>query len=105
MGNQPSGGVKREMKQKKDVKFGSYKNSDTPRPGYYSTPTDVYYRGEKMNKCDPKTFKKLGGGWGKDSTNVFFGGRVVGGADTKTFKLDGKFGKDKKGKWYRGKNV
>lgn len=89
----------------KEHKFGGYKNSDKPRPGYYMTPSEVYYRGQPITQAIPSSFKKLGNSWAKDTNNVYFQGQVVKGADTKTFRVENKFGKDKNNKYYRGKLV
>lgn len=85
--------------------FGGYKNAETPRPGYYVTPTDVYYRGSVMENVSPADFQKLGNGWAVDKKNVYFQGKRVEGADRHTFRVENKFGKDKKFKWYKGKKV
>jgi hypothetical protein len=92
-------------RKQKEAKFGGYKNSSNPRPGYYKTPSDVYYRGEVISNATPSTFKKLGYSWAKDHQFVYFQGSVVDGADTKTFIVNNKEVKDKSGKWYRGKRV
>lgn len=86
-------------------KFGGYKSQDKPRPGYYKTPSEVFYRGKTITEATPSNFEKLGTGWAKDCTNVYFQGEIVSGADHKSFKVLNKFGHDKKGKWYRGKLV
>lgn len=84
-------------------KFGGYKNAENPRPGYYKTPSEVYYRGEIINNATPSTFKKLGNSWAKDHQHVYFQGKIVTGADNKTFQVENKMAKDKSGQWYRGK--
>lgn len=86
-------------------KFGGYKNSDKPRPGYYVTPSEVYYRGQPIVSATPSTFKKLGAGWAKDKRFVYFQGKPVDGIDVSSFGVEGKVGRDKKSKWYRGKLV
>lgn len=90
---------------KKNHKFGGYKNSTKPRPGYYITPSKIYYRGEVIKEAIPSSFKKLGNSWGKDKLNVYFQGKIVREADPKTFRIENKFGKDKNGKYYRGEIV
>ena len=102
MGN--SFGVEQEKNNKKH-KFGGYKNVSNPRPGYYKTPSEVYYRGEAMRGVSPSTFEKLGNSWARDHQHVYFKGEMVHGADQKTFKVINKLAKDKNGEWYRGKKV
>ena len=67
MGN--SFGVEQEKNNKKH-KFGGYKNVSNPRPGYYKTPSEVYYRGNAMGEAIPSTFKKLKHSWRKLSNLV-----------------------------------
>ena len=88
-------------KPKQQLQFGGYKNADKPRPGYYVTPSAIFYRGERMKEVQPSTFEKLGNGWAKDKTNVFFQGQQVD-AHAPTFRVENKFGIDKKNKYYRG---
>lgn len=90
---------------KKDHKFGGYKSSDKPRPGYYKTPIEVYYRGALMTEADQKTFKKLGNSYGKDSNNVYYKGKILPGADKDTFAVNGNVAYDKSGEWYLGSLV
>ena len=97
--------VHRSDVHQSSIKFGGYKNSSKPRPGYYKTPTSVYYRGKEITNCNSKSFAKLGNGWAKDKDNVFFQGKIINGADSKTFKIINKFGKDKNNKYHRGKIV
>lgn len=89
----------------KNVKFGGYKNSKKPRPGYYISPTEIYYRGKPMNIENPSRFEKLGNSWAKDDNHVYFQGKIVNGADSDTFVVNNRFGSDKGGKWYNGKLV
>lgn len=106
MGLEQSKEKYQEKKQTvKEHKFGGYKNSSKPRPGYYMTPSEVYYRGELMSQATPSSFKKLGNSWAKDNNNVYFQGNIVKGADPKSFRVENKFGKDKNNKYYRGKLV
>ena len=44
------------FKETKKHKFGGYKNVDNPRPGYFITPSQIYYRGETISAI-PSTFK------------------------------------------------
>lgn len=101
MGNVETKQVPEEEKQK----FGSYKSSSNPRPGYYKTPSEVYYRGILIESAIPSTFQKLGNSWAKDSKNVYFKGHPVNNADPKTFKVNGKEAQDKSGKWHAGKKI
>lgn len=90
----------------KKYKFGSYKDSkENPRPGYFITPSEVFYRGEPIRGVTPSAFMKLGNSWAKDKNNVYFQGRVISEADPKTFRVENKFGRDKRNKFYRGKIV
>lgn len=92
--------------KEKNYTFGSYKNKENPRPGYYVTPCTVYYRGVVIN-VDIPTFKKLKFGWAKDKNGIYYKGKLTD-ADKKTFKMseEGKgFGKDKTSKWYKGKKI
>lgn len=88
-----------------ELKFGGYKNTSNPRPGYYKTPSEVYYRGELILNAKPSTFKKLGSGWAKDDKHVYFQGKIIEGIHNPTFIVQGKIARDKKSKWYRGKKV
>lgn len=97
--------IKPNIKIEETHKFGGYRNSEKPRPGYYITPSDIYYRGETIKQAIPSSFQKLGNSWAKDAENVYFQGKVVANADSRTFRLDNKFGKDKNGTYYRGKMV
>lgn len=90
----------------KKHKFGGYKSADKPRPGYYKTPANVYYRGEVMTNVNPEDFQKLGNSYGKNSKNVFYQGKIVEGADNKTFKISNNgIAQDKHGQWYQGKKL
>ena len=104
MGNQSSFFGEEPEKQLKKHKFGGYKNKDNPRPGYFKTPSSVYYRGEEINAI-PSSFTKFGKGWAKDKNNVFFKGKIVNNADSKTFRIDNNAFKDKSGKWHQGKLI
>lgn len=103
MGNNPTKQTKPVNEQ--EHKFGGYKNSDKPRPGYYITPSDVYYRGSPIKDALPSSFVKLKNSWAKDSNRVYFQGLPIREADPKSFTTDNKFGQDRNGKWYRGKLV
>jgi hypothetical protein len=89
----------------KNLKFGGYKNSGNPRPGYYITPSEIFYRGKSLENVTPSTFQKLGNSWAKDHNQVYFQGNIITGADSKSFRVENKFGIDKKYRWYRGKKV
>lgn len=89
----------------KETKFGGYKNLDKPRPGYYITPSTIYYRGKEMTDVQPSSFQKLGNGWARDKNSIFFQGKVVPEAHNSTFRLENKFGRDKNNLYYRGKIV
>jgi hypothetical protein len=94
-----------EKETPKKHKFGCYKNQNNPRPGYYKTPSEVYYRGELIQNATPSTFRKLGNSWAKDNQYVYFQGKIINNADHKTFQVINKIAKDKSGEWYRGKKV
>jgi hypothetical protein len=102
MGNDNS---KSTEDDKPDLKFGGYKNSGNPRPGYYITPTEIFYRGNPINNVNISSFQKLGNSWAKDNNHVYFQGTIVDGVDSKSFHVENKFGIDKKNRWYRGKKV
>ena len=94
-----------ESPKKKDHKFGGYKDASKPRPGYYVTPSRVYYRGVVIDGALPSSFHKLGSSWAKDDKSVYFAGERVPGVDVKTFRVENKFGVDKKTRYYRGEKV
>jgi hypothetical protein len=97
-------------KEKEQI-FGGYKNKTNPRPGYYKTRCNVFYRADKLEKVHVPSFKKLKFGWAKDKNSVFFKGDIIKGVNLETFKMDpaGKsFGYDtskngKYRKWFEGK--
>jgi hypothetical protein len=91
-------------KKKEKHSFGSYKDPNNARPGYFVTPSQVLYRGTEIN-ATPSNFQKLGKSWAKDQNYVFFKGQVVKNADPKTFKYTDKKFKDKSGEWHQGKLV
>lgn len=100
------GQVESSPKKKKYV-FGSYKNTENPRPGYHKTKSVIYYRGNEMSGVDLVTFKKLKFGWARDNTRVYYAGERVSGIDVKTFRMenDKSIGVDKNGKWFKGKRI
>lgn len=89
--------------QEKELVFGSYKNQEKPRPGYYKTNCEVFYNGKKMNLADNDSFIKMRHGWAKDKSRVYYKGKTVRNADSDTFVIKSNVGYDKNGKWYMGK--
>lgn len=59
--------------------FGSYKNPENPRPGYYINKRkgQVYYRGRIISGADSETFRKLGQGRAEDKNYKYLKGEIV----------------------------
>ena len=63
-------------------KFGSYKDPNNPRPGYFirkvsRKPKEVYYKGKLLEGVDIETFVKLGKGRAIDKNGFFYKGKRV----------------------------
>ena len=75
------------------------------RRGYFKTKMNVYY-GEKKIDAIASSFKDLGGGYAKDSFNVYYCGEKVKGAMASSFKYTGDgYGQDTFDAYYRGKKI
>ena len=73
--------------------------------GYYKTSFNVYY-GDKKIDAMASSFTDLGGGYGKDSFNVFYRGTKVEGAMASSFKYTGNgYGQDNFNAYYKGKKL
>ena len=55
--------------------FGSYKSVKNPRPGYFITKKNVYYRGLTLHDADVETFEKLSKGWAQDKKGYYYKGK------------------------------
>ena len=74
--------------------------------GYAKDSFNVYYFGEKLKGCMASTFEILEGGYAKDSFNVFYHGNKVEGAMASTFKSTGNgYGEDRFEVFYKGKKL
>ena len=72
--------------------------------GYAKDSFNVYYFGEKLKGCMASNFKVLEGGYAKDSFSVFYHGNKVEGAVASSFKYTGNgYGQDSFNAYYRGK--
>lgn len=73
--------------------------------GYYKTTFNVYY-GDKKLDAMASSFVDLGGGYAKDSFNVYYCGEKVKGAWASSFKYTGNgYGEDSFNAYYRGKKL
>ena len=86
---------------------GHFERND-PAPehrGYYKTQFNVYY-GDKKIDAMAATFVELGGGYAKDSFNVYYRGNKVEGAMASSFKYTGNgYGEDRFEVFYKGKKL
>lgn len=74
--------------------------------GYAKDSFNVYYFGEKLKGCMASSFEILEGGYAKDSFNVFYHGNKVEGAMASTFKSTGNgYGEDRFEVFYKGKKL
>ena len=74
--------------------------------GYAKDSFNVYYFGEKLKGCMASNFEILEGGYAKDSFNVFYRGNKVEGAMASTFKYTGNgYGEDRFEVFYKGKKL
>lgn len=72
---------------------------------YYKTKFNVYY-GEKKLDAMASSFVELGGGYAKDSFNVYYCGEKVKGAWASSFKYTGNgYGEDSFNAYYRGRKL
>ncbi|MFV0305697.1 MAG: DKNYY domain-containing protein [Moheibacter sp.] len=64
----------------------------------------IYFKFERIDKADSKTFEVLSSGTAKDKNYVYYLGNKIGKADTKTFEvIDTWYSKDKNYVFYDGK--
>ena len=74
--------------------------------GYAKDSFNVYYFGEKLKGCMASNFKILEGGYAKDSFNVYYRGNKVEGAVASSLKYTGNgYGQDNFNAYYRGKQL
>ena len=74
--------------------------------GYAKDSFNVYYFGEKLKGCMASNFEILEGGYAKDSFNVYYRGNKVDGAVASSFKYTGNgYGQDNFNAYYRGKQL
>ena len=74
--------------------------------GYAKDSFNVYYFGEKLKGCMASSFEILEGGYAKDSFNVYYRGNKVDGAMASSFKYMGNgYGQDSFNAYYKGKKL
>ena len=74
--------------------------------GYAKDSFNVYYFGEKLKGCMASNFEILEGGYAKDSFNVYYRGNKVDGAMASSFKYMGNgYGQDHFNAYYKGKKL
>ena len=74
--------------------------------GYAKDSFNVYYFGEKFKGCMAANFEILEGGYAKDAFSVFYRGNKVEGAMASTFKSTGNgYGEDRFEVFYKGKKL
>ena len=74
--------------------------------GYAKDSFNVYYFGEKLKGCMAANFEILEGGYAKDAFSVFYRGNKVEGAMASTFKSTGNgYGEDRFEVFYKGKKL
>ena len=84
---------------------GKDKEEPSTHKGYYKTTFNVYY-GDKKLDAMASSFVELGGGYAKDSFNVYYCGEKVKGAWASSFKYTGNgYGQDSFDAYYRGKKL
>ena len=90
-----------------DKKIDAMASSFTDLGGGYAKDSfNVYYFGEKLKGCMASSFKILEGGYAKDSFNVFYRGTKVEGAVASSFKYTGNgYGQDNFNAYYKGKKL
>ncbi|MBP5393510.1 MAG: DKNYY domain-containing protein [Bacteroidaceae bacterium] len=73
--------------------------------GYFKTNMNVYYGNRKLNAM-ASSFEDLGGGYAKDSFDVYYCGEKVKGAMASSFKyMGGGYGQDSFDVYYRGQKI
>ena len=74
--------------------------------GYAKDTFNVYYFGEKLKGCMASNFEILEGGYAKDSFSVYYRGNKVDGAVASSFVYTGNgYGQDHFNAYYRGKKL
>ena len=74
--------------------------------GYAKDSFNVYYFGEKLKGCMASSFEILEGGYAKDSFSVYYRGNKVDGAMASSFKYMGNgYGQDHFNAYYKGKKL
>ena len=74
--------------------------------GYAKDSFNVYYFGEKLKGCMASSFEILEGGYAKDSFNVYYRGNKIDGAVASSFKYMGNgYGQDSFNAYYKGKKL
>ena len=74
--------------------------------GYAKDSFNVYYFGEKLKGCMASSFEILEGGYAKESFNVYYRGNKVDGAMASSFKYMGNgYGQDHFNAYYKGKKL
>ena len=84
---------------------GGRSESAEPHRGYYKTQMNVYYGNKKIDAM-ASSFVDLGGGYAKDSFNVYYHGNKVEGAMASSFRYTGDgYAEDNFNAYYRGKQL
>ena len=74
--------------------------------GYAKDSFNVYYFGEKLKGCMASSFEILEGGYAKDSFSVYYRGNKIDGAMASSFKYMGNgYGQDHFNAYYKGKKL
>ena len=74
--------------------------------GYAKDSFNVYYFGEKLKGCMASNFEVLEGGYAKDSFSVYYRGNKIDGAMASSFKYMGNgYGQDHFNAYYKGKKL
>ena len=74
--------------------------------GYAKDSFNVYYLGEKLKGCMASSFEILEGGYAKDSFSVYYRGNKIDGAMASSFKYMGNgYGQDHFNAYYKGKKL
>ena len=74
--------------------------------GYAKDSFNVYYFGEKLKGCMASNFEVLEGGYAKDSFSVYYRGNKIDGAMASSFKYMGNgYGQDSFNAYYKGKKL
>lgn len=97
-----------KLKERPGRHFHKHEGKTEPEPahkGYFKTTFNVYY-GDKKIDAMASTFVELGGGYAKDSFNVYYFGEKLKGCMASNFQiLEGGYAKDSFNVYYRGVKV